>query len=670
MSENSLRLRVLRLAGVPGKEDSYGVSFTDDRGEWRPLSIIAGPSQTGKSSIAGFVKYCLGDDEQPQHPEIIGAVRSALLEVELAGTVVTIERAASGSPSSFASVWRAGLDGLRTVRETRVPIEPTSDPEGLSQLVLSGFSLDGVALPEAPSKDESRLQLLSVRDVFRVMFLPNERLDNKDLAYENANYMVRQKFRQLIDVVFGVYDPEGPALQASIRVASEAVAAARRYEDSLRQLAQEDFPAGATELQRVLEEAGTQAVVAENEIASLDAHRRTSDGALADLRARLDAAQAKASTATVRVRDRRSLLGRLAALRAQYADDKKKLTFLKDAERLFDPLSVITCPACMSKLTAAPALVDGRCTLCGNSLDGESRAPGAAEGDGGQSSAASVGEQAVLAAELRAVSRRLVELNDYWERLDTDLARLERLQHEAEAAAEAAAEALNQVVQTPAPWLAARDEASARRAQAKLTAQAAQGGLKVWGRVADAQEARERLEVAARRLRDQRTSSRKRPDRQAIVRALSDRFAKILADFEYPKLSNALVDGDLVPHVRGLPYSQASSGGLVLISLAYHLAIWELAFERNAAAPGLLVIDSPQKNLGHAADRGDPDFADTRLVENFYRHVKTWLSGDGLGAQLIIVDNSPPESVSEDVVVHYTRDPNLPPYGLITDAVE
>ena len=179
-----------------------------------------------------------------------------------------------------------------------------------------------------------------------------------------------------------------------------------------------------------------------------------------------------------------------------------------------------------------------------------------------------------------------------------------------------------------------------------------------------------RLEVKAQRLREQRQAVANRPDRSAVIRALSERFAAILGDFGYPKLSGALIDDQLMPQVRGLNYSAASSGGLVLISLAYHLAIWELAFEREDAAPGLLVIDSPQKNLGHAADQGDPDFADTRLVENFYRHVQEWLAQDGIGAQLVIIDNSPPASVEQHVVVHYTRDPEVPPYGLITDAVE
>ncbi len=138
----------------------------------------------------------------------------------------------------------------------------------------------------------------------------------------------------------------------------------------------------------------------------------------------------------------------------------------------------------------------------------------------------------------------------------------------------------------------------------------------------------------------------------------------------YPKLSQPYLDGQLMPSVRGLPYTAASSGGLVLISLAWYLTIWEVAHEHAAAAPGLLIIDSPQKNLGHSARSDDRDFADTRLVEGFYRHVRNWLAHDGIGAQLVVIDNSPPQSVADDVVVRYTRDPAVPPYGLIDNATD
>ncbi|MFC0713659.1 ATP-binding protein [Cellulomonas biazotea] len=637
------------------------MSFTDEHDAWMPLSVIAGPTQTGKTSIADFIMYLLGDDEQPEHAEIVGAVRTALLEIELGGELTTIERAAAGRASSFASTWRAPIDEIAQADEIRVTTEPTSDPEGLSQFVLRGFGLDGVSLPLAPTQEQSDAHRLSIRDVFRVMFLPNRRLDNMDLAFEKSHYMLAQKFRQLIDVIFGVHDPEGAQLLADIKAASEAVNAARRAENALEAVALEDYPTGPLGLNAERESAEAVILRTTELIASLDANRRSNDGALAELRAELQSAQKDASRASVRVRDRQSLLDRLTALRAQYADDKKKLTFLQEAERLFDPLSVVTCPACMRRLETVLSVDDGKCGLC----HAEIGAPGSI-GD----VTAVESSQALLEAELRAVSRRLTDLTEYWERLDRDRARLEEEQRRAAALAEELAVSIDHVAETPAPWLAERDALTGKLGQARLDLQFAKSGLRSWQRVTDAGERRARLEVTLQRLRNERNEGRKRPDRSAVIRRLSDRFREILSDFGYPKLSDAWIDDALIPYVRGMHYTRASSGGLVLISLAYHLAIWELAFESDAAAPGLLVIDSPQKNLGHSADRNDPEFADTQLVENFYRHVLRWLEGDGAGAQLVVIDNTPPEFVGQHVIVHYTRNPEIPPYGLITDATE
>lgn len=44
------------------------------------------------------------------------------------------------------------------------------------------------------------------------------------------------------------------------------------------------------------------------------------------------------------------------------------------------------------------------------------------------------------------------------------------------------------------------------------------------------------------------------------------------------------------------------------------------------------------------------------------------LAGDGAGAQLIVIDNTPPATVADDVVCRFTRDADDPPYGLIPEA--
>lgn len=669
-----IRINELRLAGSTGSKRSYTVSFRRDGASWRALSVIAGPSQTGKTSVVEYLLYCLGDDEYPQHREMLTSVRGVLAELELSGDEVTVERSATGKASSFASIWKAPLRALEGAEELRIATEPPSEPLGLSQLVLRACDLDNVRLPVAPTQDESDSHILSIRDLFRVMWLPNDRLDNKNLVFEQSHFMVRQKFLQTVDAMFGVLDPSGADLAQRAKLATEAARAARRDAVTLRSLAEEEHPAGPLALENDL-------ASAEGEIAALQARRRQLDehefgkqGAVASLRRRMDDAQSATKTASLRVRNRKSLLDRLAVLRGQYADDKKKLTFLTEAEQLFDPLHLQCCPACLNALSSAPSITSsGTCSLCGSPTGGQPKvdlgsALEAADDRGGELSDAET--PWILTAELRAVDRRLRELTSYWERLDADLADLQTKAERALSEEIEAAAAVDDAVSLPAPFMAERDFISRAITALSVRTHELKTGVRIWQRVATAETRAKELEDHATALRAERRESKKRPDRAAMVSALSKRFGQILEAFEYPKLENPYLDENLVPYVRGLPYTSASSGGMVLISLALYLSIWEVAHEQGVSAPGLLMIDSPQKNLGHSASPADVDFADTRLVENFYSHVSEWLATEGMGAQLIVVDNSPPDRVSDDIVAYFTRDPARPPYGLIFDAID
>ena len=624
-AENAYGIRLLQLSltGSSARPSSYGVRFARGDEKWRPLSIIAGPSQTGKTSIIDFVRYCLGDNEHPEHPEVTAAVRYAALEAELAGSIVSIERSATGSPSSFASVWQASLDDRKSVPELRKPTEPTSDPAGLSQYVLAACGLDGIELPEAPTQADSRTVLLSIRDLFRVMWMPNERLDSKNLLGE-ANYMVAQKLRQTVDAMFDVHDPGDAQLQGRIRKIAEAARQARASAQSVRTVVHDEYPLGPLSLTADLEAAERSAASIAGALARIDAERSSRQGATRWLREELRAAQIVARDARLRVGNRESLLDRLAVLRGQYADDKKKLMFLREAERIFDPLRVVTCPACLSALDVPPSVVDEKCSMCGESIDSEdvhlslgmaARAIEASKSDAdndtvGQSDAASEGEDSIIEIaetidelvnahglnesvelierELKATTRRLDDLNQYWVRLDDDLNVLRNIQLNADAEAEAAAEAVNRVADLPAPYLAERDELSRQLADARLRVQHLQTGVRLWDRVDAANLQADQLEGQASRLRKERREAAERPDRRAVISKLSARFGAILSEIGYPKLSEPLIDERLIPSVRGLPYRAASSGGLTLISIAWSLAIGKLRTKNQPKVRGCL----------------------------------------------------------------------------------
>ncbi|RSM59709.1 hypothetical protein DMB66_26980 [Actinoplanes sp. ATCC 53533] len=99
------------------------------------------------------------------------------------------------------------------------------------------------------------------------------------------------------------------------------------------------------------------------------------------------------------------------------------------------------------------------------------------------------------------------------------------------------------------------------------------------------------------------------------------------------------------------------------------MAIFEVGYETGAHHPGFLLIDTPQKNLGGKAAADDEEFADVHLVERFYQHVLSWLDGPGRGAQIVIVDNTPPPIAEPHIAVRFTRDPDHGRFGLIDNEI-
>lgn len=92
------------------------------------------------------------------------------------------------------------------------------------------------------------------------------------------------------------------------------------------------------------------------------------------------------------------------------------------------------------------------------------------------------------------------------------------------------------------------------------------------------------------------------------------------------------------------------------------------ALEGGYPHPGFLLIDSPQKNLTPADTPGAADeFRDPAIVQRVWEHIIRW-SGEVAGlAQIIVVDNRPPEAARAAIVREYSGRKDQPPYGLIDD---
>jgi hypothetical protein len=646
---HGIRLRRLRLH-AEGR--TYDVDFRGAGGVARPLSIIAGAFGTGKTTILEFVDYCLGASDHPRHPEIMPKVRAATLEVELSGSPFLIERAV-GEPSTYAYVCRGHLDDAGTSSPERWPLRPAGSPASLSSLLLSHCKLEGVRLRDNLSGGQAVTDPLSFRDLMWLCFLPNERLDDRNLLFENAP-MKNLKLRQVVDVVFDVHDDRAIELGRRVRAVEAELVAARDAYRMAQSIVAEVEPGTVPELEEL--ERGAKAELSDSALATaaLDARARADTTFAEDLRERHRAAATEARRAAALLRDRETQARRMTSLRATYADDVSKLVMLTEAGSLFPPMRLDLCPSCLSPVTPG----ERRCASCSADLPH-------------QFAGADPAGPLDVSAELRSARARLTELTDYLDGLDQEIPRLraaaERAQEiESRAAADVDAATAHAVT----PYLAQRDTLARRREDATGALQRAVDGLRLLTGLQRRAAVLGGLQAQLTTLRDDLADAgRLAPagERAVVVGRVSTRYRDILREWGFPKPDDAYVAEDLTPHARDKPYPATSSGERTLIALAWQLALFEIAWETRSSHPGFLLLDSPQKNLGQAA--GGPD-AGGAVIDRIYRHLERWLAGPGFGAQVVVADNAPPPTADSDVIVRFSRSADRPPYALIDDDVE
>lgn len=653
-----IRIRRLRLAGI---DRAYDVDFTVGQ-QVRNLSVIAGAFSSGKTAVLEFIAYGLGAKRHPRHQEVLRKVRSCLLEVELSGEPHVIERSV-GEPSKVAFVRRGTLDSRPVSRPESRLIEPPGSSESLSALLLSHCKLEGVHLREAPTSRESRTDPLSFRDLMWLAFLPNERVADKSFLFEN-DYMRKHKLRQVVDVVFGVHDDRAVELGQRIRELGGRLNHAKADLAAARAFVEEQVP---TTLGDAISPLAYERELADitAQLQSLDRAAQAGTAFAARLRREHQQAAQSSRRAAAVLRDCETQLARLLPLRAQYADDLLKLGMLGEAQKLFDPLSVTACPACLNRLPAPPTATSGRCSLCSHDLTDVDGTLTLGAADVGS---AAEGNRLDVAAETRSTKARLKEITAYIEDLDVSLAAL-KLQAEDAAILEEQASTALDAATSPAvsPFLAARDDLHRRREQVIRLVDQAESTVKLQEGLAKRAATVERHEADIARLRDELAQlGDVTLDRDRIIGQISSRYGDLLREWRYPKVSQPFIKPDLTPFVRGEPYQEASSGARTLLTLAWQLAVFEIAVETGAAHPGFLMIDSPQKNLGHGGTL-DAVIADAVAIDDFYHHLSVWLANRGSRAQLIVVDNSPPLLAEGNVVARYSRNEDQPPYGLIED---
>lgn len=645
----SIRIRALKLVG---DHKDYDVGFVRD-GLIRPLAVVAGEILTGKTSVLEFVEYCLGAKDHPRHQEIQRRVQAARLEVDLSGEVVVIERA-TFSEQGVAYVHHCSLDELHVAhhRERKV-IEPAGAEDSLSMLLLEHCGLAGIPLKEAPTKADSPTHPLSFRDLLWLCFLENPRLDSGHLLFE-GNFMKQLKLRQVIEVVFGVHDDQLAKLGEQLKTLQLQRVRREAALKSLEAFFEENKVPERLELVAGRETVASELRQLEGRLGLLDQRMRADTEFAMELRSNYSAARAAAGRLANSVRYNETLLQRLLPLRGQYAEDERKLHFFAEAKTLFDPLRIEFCPSCQQALPQAADISGGHCTLCGQGVE---------SGD----------EPIEVKAEIRAVRARRQEIDRYIDEVEGELtgARREYAQA-AQIESEAQSELDARVAEQLSPFIAEREQVvrlleGNQQRDAEIASQLGwYAGVE--RRQLEIQRLDDQLDRLQREIAERRESRRTRDE---LVEELSERYGQILRAFRFPKVADPdppHLDKNFVPWARGVSYANiGSSGAMTLISLAWQLAIFELAIEGGHPHPGFLMIDSPQKNLTPEGMSASDEFGDPAIGAHVWDYLLSVSDRFGVEAQLIVVDNKPRAQAEEAVVEDFTGGRRPGRYGLIDD---
>lgn len=635
---NNIRINELRAKGI--KQD-YSIKFTNG------LNIIAGEMSTGKTTILELIDYCFGAKDYPKYPEIARNVVGVLLEINVGSEVLTIQRQLFSSRAKaiihFSSI--AGL-GPNT-HSIEVNANQTPGQESISSFIMSKIGLNNVRLKEAPEKDSTGTDTMSLRDLLWFCYVDRQRVAGAKLLFENEP-MKKIKLRQVADVIFDLHSTVLAALGAELDSTQQTIEDKAKEEKILLKFAESQSIRLTDEL---LEEKKTllqQIEVKKHLLTEINAKMSGSSDIAKGLQDELLKLRKQLQDTRTQLRNQEKTLQRLIPLRAQYYDDISKLNMIINAKTIIDPLSIVICPVCLASLNHAKPEKGMPCPIC-NNLIKEDNTPD-------------------LSREIKNTERKLKELSIYVSEIETDIDSRKKIEMNIEKEMRSKSQQLDDTLKSfVSPYITEIESLVSQISANDNEIKHIDESLKLRDDINLVGEEiiKLRLKEATiiKRINEERQKS---VDRVELIQSLSHTFYSQLKMVNFPKLSSekdACFNENYTPYVKNLRYNELSSEGAInLSSICWLTTIYYEAIVRNANHPRLLMYDSIQSGIG--IGKISDEFRDESIIKGIY-HLLVTMSTLEPNCQIIVIDNHPPPYGLDYVRVRFSGDSGVKPYGFI-----
>jgi hypothetical protein len=575
-------LRRLALIGL-GKEPAE-VTFA------RGLSVIAGPSDTGKSFIAQCLDYALGSGDPPKEiPEAEG-YSSVVLEIEANSDqrVYSLERSLRGGEVLCKT------DG----QPDRVL---AAKHQGGNEDTVSQFLLDlsGLGTKKVRTNEQGKTRPLSFRDIARLLIIDEETVIKEDSPVLSGQFTSKTVESGVFRLLLTGTDDSSIIAKEDPKVAKGRQAGKVELLEGLLKATRErlaelgEVSALAEERERLTRiEASIQTALVE---------RNAAQASIAPLQTKRSAAWTALRAVESKVAVLSELQTRFDLLQEQYESDLRRLEAIAEAGVRLDQLKEERCPVC-------GALAEHH--------DHGHREARAAPADVSQACKAEAAKTAKLLQDLQTTRiATAAEVKQLQAGRDTRQRELDAISSEIRAL-------MDQYVDV------ASNKVDDLRARAEIYRKAIEHLERI-------QELDELLEEANKPKKKQKTDVAG----AAVSTAQADPFSReveaLLKAWHFPDLDRVSFsenDQDVV--ISGRARRSHGKGVRAITRAAFNLALLRLCIEDERPFPNFVLIDSPL--LVYEEPDADESSFPQDIKKHFWESVKTSFAE----AQTIIIENS------------------------------
>ena len=601
------------------------------------LNIITGPIATGKTTLLRCIRGVFGSGLQNFPREAKEMISSIASEVEFGTSAFNLVR-------PFTTTKTAKIDIAGQNETLRLPaLQATSSLDiTYTRWLLEKLNLPLLEVPTAPTRTDSDFSPVSINDFMMYCYLRQDEIDNNVFGHTNPFKNIKRKY--VFEIAYGKYNVELANLYDELRDVtrnlSRLKSKSRTIEEFLENTPFENKAGIEWELDSVEKE--LQNIRSK---VTMDAHEINESSNTSDIRTEINQQETK-------INDLEKQLGfeikseeQLIQLLAQLETQSNRITRSIVAGNYLLDFDFVLCPRCGSDLNNKRVHED-TCYLCLQHPESKITRDDL------------INEQDRLEKQILETRELVKSHQKTQESIKTEVAEMKRYRDENATELDFLTDSY---ISDNASSIA---EAAKKRAELEQKAKRLKDYLVLFERregsqleISSLDSRKKDLEATIDSILSSETGIEDR------INFLEEKFREILEEFDAPEFVESGYTGidrsTYLPLFRGRRFDELQSQGLkVIVNVAHILAHQLTAIEYELALPNILLIDGITANIGHEG-------LDWERVERIFNFLISTSEKVGDKLQIIVAENSIPESATRYIKVQFSESDKLIPINLL-----